>query len=56
MRHLCSYDRSHGNGLHGKDSMERFLLLWDEIDDLMGTSRYYMKNTAMAIWTSVRPR
>jgi hypothetical protein len=32
--------------------MERFLLLWDEIDDLMGTSRYYMKN----IWMSVRPR
>jgi hypothetical protein len=36
--------------------MERFLLLWDEIDDLMGTSRYYMKNTAMAIWMSVRSR
>ena len=36
--------------------MERFLLLWDEIDDLMGTSRYYMKNTALAIWTSVRSR
>ena len=25
-------------------------------DDLMGTSRYYMKNTAMAIWSSVRHR
>ena len=36
--------------------MERLLLLWDELDDLVGTSRYYMKNTAMAIWTSVRPR
>ncbi len=36
--------------------MERFLLLWDEIDDLMGTSRYYMKNTAMGIWTSLRHR
>jgi hypothetical protein len=36
--------------------MERFLLLWDEIDDFMGTSRYYMKNTAIAIWSSVRPR
>jgi hypothetical protein len=46
MRDGCSYDRS----------MERFLLLWDEIDDLMGTSRYMFKNTAMAIWTSVRKR
>lgn len=36
--------------------MERFLLLWDEIDDLVGTSRYYVKNTALAIWTTVRPR
>jgi hypothetical protein len=36
--------------------MERFLLLWDELDDLMGTSRYMMKNTAMAIWTRVRTR
>jgi hypothetical protein len=36
--------------------MERLLLLWDELDDLMGTSRYYMKNTAIAIWSSVRPR
>jgi hypothetical protein len=35
--------------------MERFLLLWDELDDIVGTSRYYVKNTAMAIWTSVRP-
>jgi hypothetical protein len=36
--------------------MERFLLLWDELDDFVGTSRYYVKNTAMAIWTSVRTR
>jgi hypothetical protein len=36
--------------------MERFLLLWDELDDLVGTSRYYVKNTAMAIWSSVRHR
>ena len=34
--------------------MERLLLLWDEIDDLVGTSRYMVKNTAMAIWSSVR--
>ncbi len=36
--------------------VERFLLLWDELDDLVGTSRYYVKNTAMAIWGSVRTR
>ena len=36
--------------------MERLLLLWDEIDDLVGTSRYMFKNTAMAIWSSVRKR
>ena len=36
-------------------AMERFLLLWDELDDLVGTSRYYVKNTAMAIWTSRPP-
>ncbi len=36
--------------------MERFLFLWDELDDLMGASRHVVKNTAMAIWTSVRPR
>ena len=35
--------------------MERLLLLWDELDDIVGTSRYYVTNTAMAIWTSVRP-
>jgi hypothetical protein len=46
MRHACSYD----------GPMERFLLLWDEIDDLMGASRYYMKNKAIAIWSTVRPR
>ena len=37
-------------------TMERFLLLWDELDDLMGTSRYYVKNTAIAIWSTVRAR
>ena len=37
-------------------AMERFLFLWDELDDLMGTSRHYVKNTALAIWTSVRSR
>jgi len=36
--------------------MERLLLLWDEIDDLFGTSRYMVKNTAMAFWSSVRKR
>ena len=36
--------------------MERFLLLWDEIDDLVGTSRYYVKNFGVAIWSTVRPR
>jgi hypothetical protein len=36
--------------------MERLLLLWDEIDDLVGTSRYYVKNFGVAIWTTVRPR
>ena len=46
MRHPASYDRS----------MERFLLLWDELDDFMGTSRYYVKNTAMALWTMGRKR
>jgi len=46
MRAGCSYDRP----------MERLLLLWDEIDDLVGTSRYMVKNTAMAIWSSVRKR
>jgi hypothetical protein len=37
-------------------AMERFLLLWDELDDVVGTSRYYVKNTAMAIWNTVRHR
>jgi hypothetical protein len=36
--------------------MERLLLLWDEIDDFVGTSRYMVKNTAMAIWSRVRKR
>ena len=27
--------------------MERFLLLWDELDDLVGTSRYFVKNKAI---------
>jgi hypothetical protein len=37
-------------------AMERFLLLWDDLDDLIGTSRYIVKNTAIAIWSSVRSR
>jgi hypothetical protein len=36
--------------------MERLLLLWDEIDDFVGTSRYMVRNTALAIWSSVRKR
>ena len=36
--------------------MERFLLLWDEIDDLMAASRYYVKNKAIALWTFGRKR
>jgi hypothetical protein len=36
--------------------MERFLLLWDELDDIVGTSRYFVKNKAMALWASVRTR
>ena len=36
--------------------MERLLLLWDEIDDLVGTSRYMVKRQAMALWSSVRKR
>jgi len=36
--------------------MERLLLLWDELDDLLGTSRHVVKNTALAIWSSVRHR
>jgi hypothetical protein len=36
--------------------MERLLLLWDEIDDLVGTSRYMVKHKAMALWSSVRKR
>ena len=36
--------------------MERFLLLWDDLDDLIGTSRYMVKNTAIAIWTTVSKR
>ena len=51
-----SYDPSHASVCVRRFVMERFLLLWDELDDIVGTSRYYMKNTAMAIWTSVRPR
>jgi hypothetical protein len=34
--------------------MERFLFLWDEIDDLVGTSRHMVKNTALALWNTVR--
>jgi len=56
-RHPCSYDPFHA-GFRARDAsqMERFLLLWDELDDLMGTSRYFVKNKAMAFWTTVRPR
>ena len=36
--------------------MERFLLLWDEIDDLMGASRYFVKNKALALWNLRRRR
>jgi hypothetical protein len=36
--------------------MERFLLLWDELDDLVGTSRHVVKNAAMSLWTTVRNR
>ena len=35
--------------------MERFLLLWDEIDDLVGTSRHAMKRAALSLWSTVRP-
>jgi hypothetical protein len=51
-----SYDRSQGWLVQEDIAMERLLLLWDELDDLVGTSRYYMKNTALAIWTTVRAR
>jgi hypothetical protein len=37
-------------------AMERLLLLWDEIDDFVGTSRYMVRNTALAFWSSVRKR
>ena len=36
--------------------MERLLLLWDEIDDLLGTSGHMVRNTAISIWSSVRKR
>ncbi len=52
----CSYDRPQASVFARRFVMERLLLLWDELDDIVGTSRYYVKNTAMAIWTSVRPR
>lgn len=55
MPHACSYDAPTLSFHVRRLAMERFLLLWDELDDLVGTSRYYVKNTAMAIWTSVRP-
>jgi len=53
---FSSYDPPHAWVCGRQVAMERFLLLWDELDDIVGTSRYYVKNTAMAIWTSVRPR
>ena len=40
----------------GSVAMERFLFLWDELDDLMGTSRYVVKNAAIAFWSTVRSR
>ena len=49
-------DTATRNGSSYDRPMERLLLLWDEIDDLVGTSRYMVKNTAMAIWSSVRKR
>jgi hypothetical protein len=52
----ASYDRLHASARVRRLAMERFLLLWDELDDIVGTSRYYVKNTAIAIWSSVRPR
>ena len=54
--HVCSYDASTLWLEREVIAMERFLLLWDELDDLMGTSRYYVKNTAIAIWSTVRAR
>jgi hypothetical protein len=36
--------------------MERFLLLWDEIDDLVGTSRYMVRHKALSFWSSMRKR
>jgi hypothetical protein len=36
--------------------MERLLLLWDEIDDFVGTSRYMVRNNSLAIRSSVRKR
>jgi hypothetical protein len=36
--------------------MERLLLLWDEIDDFMGASRYFVKNKAIALWSFGRKR
>jgi hypothetical protein len=56
MRQSGSYDRRQFGFFERRLAMERFLLLWDEIDDLVGTSRYYVKNTAMAIWSTVRHR
>ena len=44
MRHGCSYDPPK-LVCDRCIAMERFLLLWDEIDDLVGTSRYMVKNT-----------
>jgi hypothetical protein len=36
--------------------MERLLLLWDEIDDFVGTSSYMVRHSAMSFWSSVRKR
>ena len=35
--------------------MERLLLLWDEIDDLVGYQPLLREEHRMAIWSSVRP-
>ena len=56
MRHESSYDAPQAWLERWCVAMERLLLLWDEIDDLVGTGRYMVKNKAMAFWSSVRKR
>jgi len=55
-RHESSYDPPQACFERWCVAMERLLLLWDEIDDLLGTSRYMVRNKAMAFWSSVRKR